>query len=65
MPDVDDTFRISIADMTQIDTSLIRIDSTCANYTWNYNWLVPAAQRVDTFYSPLFLNIIYNSFHLL
>ncbi|MBI2967054.1 MAG: T9SS type A sorting domain-containing protein [Bacteroidetes bacterium] len=60
MPDVDDTFRISSADLLQLDTTLLKLDSTGANYYWDYSWLVRDNQRVDTFYSPWFLNLVYN-----
>ena len=45
MPVMGDTVRVS----TGLNTSLIDVSETGANYTWDYSELVPIKQRIDTF----------------
>lgn len=45
MPAVNDTLRVSIT------SGPANVNQTGANYTWDYTWLYPAKQRVDTFLS--------------
>jgi len=47
MPVMGDTIRVS----TGLNTSLIDVSETGANYTWDYSDLIPIKQRIDTFRS--------------
>ena len=45
MPNVNDTFRISVGDSLLITN----VDTTGTNFTWDYSFLQPDTQNVDTF----------------
>lgn len=48
MPGVDDTFRLSVKN----GPDSIDITNTGANWTWDYSFLDPDEQKVDTFVNP-------------
>jgi len=64
MPNVNDTFRVSLTANIQGN------DPTLAgtNYTWNYASLIPVSQRIDTFYAvsstPLAYQFYFNNIFL-
>lgn len=56
MPNAGDSVLISVT--TSIDTN--SVDSTGANYTWDYSTLIPDFQRYEKFDSPLTFPIPFN-----
>lgn len=61
MPNVNDTFRLSTTTILSYNSS-----ETGADYIWNFTYLTPTTQRVDTFVSvlstPLTYNLVFNNF---
>ena len=56
MPEVDDTFRVSLSTTILQDPELPGED-----YFWDYSDLIPVSQRVDTFVSVYSTPLVYNA----
>lgn len=60
MPDAGDTYRISTASVQ----SVIDLSLTGPSYTWNYDFLVPTSQTLDTFFSVSSTGTIYSFYFI-